>query len=261
MGRELYAASPVFAEAFDRVCGLLEAELGLPVREVVLSPDEDERADQTVFAQTGLFAVEVGLVSMLAAAGIKPDAVAGHSVGEIAAAHAAGVLSLEDACRLVATRGRLMQALPSGGAMGALEASEAEVRESLQGVEGVEIAAVNGPSAVVVSGDDSGVEQVVEQWRERGRRVRRLRVSHAFHSARLDRGCGRSASRGAVGALGRGGLGRADRVAGPGLLERAGPAPGALRRRGDRAGRAGRHGVRRDRPGRHAHLDGPGRVG
>jgi acyl transferase domain-containing protein len=196
MGRELYAASPAFASVFDQACALLEAELGLPIREVVLGvghpaggdavDEEDPRADQTVFAQAGLFAVEAGLVAMLAAAGITPDAVAGHSVGEIAAAHAAGVLSLSDACRLVAARGRLMQALPEGGAMAAVEATEAEMLAALDGVEGVGLAAVNGPSSVVVSGDAELVDELVARWRERGRRVRRLRVSHAFHSARMD---------------------------------------------------------------------------
>ena len=187
MGRGLYAASPVFASAFDQACGLLEAELGLPIREVVLSSDEgDPRADRTVFAQTGLFAVEVGLVAMLAAAGIVPDAVAGHSVGEIAAAHAAGVLTLPDACRLVGTRARLMQALPEGGAMAAIEAGEAELLATLDEASGVSVAAVNGPSSVVVSGDETAVDAAVERWRELGRRVRRLRVSHAFHSARMD---------------------------------------------------------------------------
>jgi acyl transferase domain-containing protein len=104
MGRELHAASPVFAAAFDEACGLLEARLGVPVAEVVLGPERDGRADQTVFAQAGLFAVEVGLVGLLAACGVVPDAVAGHSVGEVTAAWAAGVLSLEDACALVAAR-------------------------------------------------------------------------------------------------------------------------------------------------------------
>ncbi|HEV2634961.1 MAG TPA: SDR family NAD(P)-dependent oxidoreductase [Actinocrinis sp.] len=186
MGRGLYAASPAFASAFDEACELLEAELGLPIRDVVLSEDEtDPRADQTVFAQTGLFAIEVGLVAMLAAAGIVPDAVAGHSVGEIAAAHAAGVLTLADACRLVAVRGRLMQALPEGGAMAAIEASEAEILATLDESGDLSIAAVNGPTSVVVSGDEAAVEAIVELWRGLGRRVRRLRVSHAFHSARM----------------------------------------------------------------------------
>ncbi|HWN31579.1 MAG TPA: acyltransferase domain-containing protein, partial [Pseudonocardia sp.] len=198
MGRELYAASPVFASVFDQACALLEAELGLSIREAVLGvghpaggevDEEDPRADQTVFAQAGLFAVETGLVAMLAAAGITPDAVAGHSVGEIAAAHAAGVLSLADACRLVAARGRLMQALPEGGAMAAVEATEAEMVAALNSADsavGVGLAAVNGPSAVVISGDVDAVDGVVELWRGRGRRVRRLRVSHAFHSSRMD---------------------------------------------------------------------------
>ena len=202
MGRELYAASPVFAAAFDRAVGVLEVELGLAIRDVVLGDSEvadrvgpsdrgeeesaAARADQTLFAQTGLFAVEVGLLAVLAEAGIRPDVVAGHSVGEIAAAYAAGVLSLEDAAALVAARARLMQGLPSGGAMAAVSASEAEVQVDLEDVAGVSLAAVNGPGSVVVSGDAAAVDSMVERWRERGRRVRRLRVSHAFHSARMD---------------------------------------------------------------------------
>jgi pimaricinolide synthase PimS2 len=188
MGRELHAASPVFAAAFDRACGLLEAELGVPVTEVVLGPDAgDERADQTLFAQTGLFAVQAGLVALLAACGIRPDAVAGHSVGEVAAAYAAGVVSLEDACRLVAARARLMQALPAGGAMTAIAATEAEVAAVLAGTGGrVSVAAVNGPASVVVSGDADAVGEVAAGFAARGVRVRALRVSHAFHSHRMD---------------------------------------------------------------------------
>ena len=180
MGRELHAANPVFAAAFDEACGLIEAELGQPIREVVLGENEgDERANRTLYAQTGLFTLEVGLLAVLDAAGVRPDAVAGHSVGEIAAAHAAGVLSLADAARLVAHRARLMEALPEGGAMAAIEASETEIVPDLGEVS---LAAVNGPSSVVVSGPAAAVEGVLERWRERGRRVRRLRVSHAFHS-------------------------------------------------------------------------------
>nr|WP_062342606.1 type I polyketide synthase [Herbidospora sakaeratensis] len=197
MGRDLYAASPAFAEAFDHACALIEAELGLPIRDVVLgrggAADHDaaaqgavsgeSSADRTLYAQTGLFAVEVGLVALLKAAGITPDVVAGHSVGEIAAAHAAGVLTLADACRLVASRARLMQDLPAGGAMAAVEAAEDEIAADL---EHVSLAAVNGPSSVVVSGGEAAVEAVVARWRSRGRRVRRLRVSHAFHSDLMD---------------------------------------------------------------------------
>ncbi|GAA2042512.1 hypothetical protein GCM10009839_51610 [Catenulispora yoronensis] len=184
MGRGLYAASPVFAESFDYASAVLEAELGLPIADVVLGRAKDIDADQTVFAQTGLFAVQVALVDMLAAAGVRPDAVAGHSVGEIAAAWAAGVLSLEDACRLVANRARLMQALPEGGAMCSIAATEEEVRETL--TEHVGIAAVNGPRSVVVSGDAAEVDAIAELWRGRERRVRPLRVSHAFHSLHMD---------------------------------------------------------------------------
>jgi pimaricinolide synthase PimS2 len=194
MAAGLHAASPVFAAAFDAAAGLLEAELGVPVAEVALGRgpggDQDARADQTLFAQPALFAMQAGLAALLAACGIAPDAVAGHSVGEVAAAHAAGVLSLEDACRLVAARARLMQKLPAGGAMCAIAAGEAEVTAVLEsgpaGVPGAGIAAVNGPAAVVISGDEEAVEAVAAAFAGRGTRTRMLRVSHAFHSARMD---------------------------------------------------------------------------
>ncbi|WP_307630049.1 type I polyketide synthase [Streptomyces turgidiscabies] len=188
MGRGLYEGSAVFARVFDQVSGLLELELGVSVRDVVLgAQDADESlVNQTLYAQTGLFAFEVALAELLAASGLAADAVVGHSVGEVVAAYVAGVLSLPDACRLVAARARLMQGLPSGGAMAAVNASEADVTASMAGVAGVSIAAVNGPDSVVVSGDADAVAQVVEYWREQGRRVRELRVSHAFHSPAMD---------------------------------------------------------------------------
>ncbi|MFH9419143.1 type I polyketide synthase [Streptomyces sp. NPDC017529] len=192
MGRALYGGSPVFAETFDRVCGLLELELGASVRDsvrdVVLGVDgvDESLTDQTLYAQAGLFAFEVGLAAVLQAAGVVVDAVVGHSVGEVAAAYVAGVLSLPDACRLVAARARLMQALPGGGAMAAVNASEADVLAALGGTSAVSIAVVNGPESVVVSGAADAVERVVEYWRSAGRRVRSLRVSHAFHSAAMD---------------------------------------------------------------------------
>ena len=185
MGRKLYESEPVFKDALDRCAAILDRHLDTPLFDVLFPDDpEDARIHETAYTQPALFAIEYALAELWRSWGLKPDFVLGHSVGEYVAAVVAGVMSLEDGLKLIAARGRLMQALPRDeGSMAVIFAPVAEVAPAVAPyAEGLAVAGVNGPSNTVISGRKELVDEVASQFEAQGVRVRRLKVSHAFHS-------------------------------------------------------------------------------
>jgi acyl transferase domain-containing protein len=189
MGSGLYHGFRPFADRLDALCAEFDQHLEHPLRDVMFSAQGTLQARllaSTEYAQPALFALEVALYELVRSCGLVPDYLIGHSVGELAAAHLAGVLTLPDAVALVVARGRVMQALPGNGAMCAIEASADEVSATLPGDGSVSVAAINGPRSVVISGDRDSVEAGARHWQAAGRKAKMLAVSHAFHSRHTD---------------------------------------------------------------------------
>lgn len=187
MAKQLYDTHLVFREVMDQCAEILSAELDLPLLDIIYHHTDVQLIHQTQYTQPALFAVEYALARLWQSWGIKPDVVLGHSVGEYVAACVAGVFSLQDGLKLIAARGRLMQSLPLNGAMLAVKADVATVRQQIEAnLNQVDIAAINGPTHVVISGLKSTLEVISENLGLLDIKCSMLQVSHAFHSPLME---------------------------------------------------------------------------
>ncbi|MEL7407031.1 MAG: beta-ketoacyl synthase N-terminal-like domain-containing protein, partial [Cyanobacteria bacterium J06558_2] len=186
MGQELYATQPVFRENCDRCFKLFNDYLETPLQEVIFS-SASQRLNETRYTQPAIFTIEYALAQMWFSWGVKPDIVMGHSIGEFVAAAIAGVFSLEDAVKLVAHRGKLMQELPTNGEMFVIKADEQGVNNVIENISGVvNIAAVNNSENTVISGERETIQQAIAIFNQQNIKTTRLEVSHAFHSALME---------------------------------------------------------------------------
>ena len=188
MGRDLYHSVSMFKETVDECAEILEKHLGCDIRDLLFPSEEDaesaaEKINQTYITQPALFTIEFALAEMLMDWGIEPNALVGHSIGEYVAACVAGVLELDDALELVATRGRLMQSLPQGSMLAVLQ-PESKVTEHINGK--LSMAVINGEAMCVVAGEDADIDALESSLSQQQFNTRRLRTSHAFHSKMMD---------------------------------------------------------------------------
>ncbi|NEQ80322.1 MAG: type I polyketide synthase, partial [Moorea sp. SIO2I5] len=183
MGTELFETSPTFRHTLEQCAEILRSYLDKPLLDLLYREKDQQLLHDTAYTQPALFALEYSLAMLWNSWGIQPDAVMGHSIGEYVAACLAGVFSLEDGLKLIATRGKLMSSLPLGGKMAAVGAGESAVREAVASYPKIAIAALNGPENTVISGDGEAISEICKSLEQEGIKTKALQVSHAFHSS------------------------------------------------------------------------------
>ena len=187
MGHDLYHTYPTFADTLDTICQHFDPHLPHPLRDILLTDTHHHLIHQTAYTQPALFALEAALYHLIRSWDIQPDYLLGHSIGELTAAYAAGILTLPDACTLVAARAQLMQTMPTNGAMISIQATPDEITPHLtQYHNRLSIAAINTPTTTVISGDHDAATHLATTFTNQGRKTKKLNTSHAFHSPHTD---------------------------------------------------------------------------